>query len=562
MIEALAFGAAPSLAAHLLPRTFRDVPLMLSAAWWPTALLFTAVMMTGLLSMGLYCARQRARFDGIVIRISIASVGTFVVLCLVFSFAAPYSMRRSLLALTTLLAFVASVITRALMEKIGDDDRFKRRVLVYGSGPRAMSISQLRRRTDQRGFVIVGFVPPMDGPPLESMSADFSERLLPADESLLRLCRRLNVDEIVLAMDDRRREFPVQDLLECRLSGYEVIELSTFFERETGKVRVDVLNPSWMIFGDGFNRSSLRRLTERGFDFLASVILATMTWPILVLIALTIKIEDGWSAPIFYFQTRVGFENKLFNVIKFRSMRVDAEKDGTPRWAAPSDPRITRVGAVLRKLRLDELPQIFNVLVGDMRLVGPRPERPHFVDSLNTQIPFYRERHFVKPGITGWAQLCYSYGASLNDATEKLQYDLYYIKNQSLFFDFIILLATVEVILLGKGSTPVPGRAALHPPGASSFPTAGRLPPGSDPRRRTVAGATAVTRDDCQRHVKHLLQPVADPAHKAPARSLWPASLNRLAGGVRKAAVDAAGGDGLDCKVPGSRRQARHHIGR
>ena len=350
MIEALAFGAAPFLAAHLLARTFGDVPLMLSA-WWPTALLFTAVMIAGLLSMGLYCARQRARFDGIVIRICIASVGAFVVLCLVFSLDASHSTSRYLLALTTLLAFVASVITRAVMEKIGNDDRFKRRVLVYGSGPRAMTILQLRRRTDQRGFVIVGFVPPVDGPPLESMSADLSDRLLPADESLLRLCRRLNADEIVLAMDDRRRDFPVQDLLECRMSGYEVIELLTFFERETGKVRVDVLNPSWMIFGDGFNRSSLRRLTERGFDFLASVLLATVTWPILVLIALTIKIEDGWSAPIFYLQTRVGFENRLFNVIKFRSMRVDAERDGTPRWAAPSDARSTRVGAVLRRVR-------------------------------------------------------------------------------------------------------------------------------------------------------------------------------------------------------------------
>ncbi|HLZ99773.1 MAG TPA: TIGR03013 family XrtA/PEP-CTERM system glycosyltransferase [Steroidobacteraceae bacterium] len=452
MIEAVAFCAAPFLAAHLLARTFRDVLLILSAGWWPAALLFTGVMMTGLLSMGLYCARQRARFDGIVIRICIASVGTFVALCLVFSFAAPHPMSRSLLALTTLLAFTASVITRAAMEKIGDDDRFKRRVLVYGSGQHAMSISRLRRRSDQRAFVIVGFVPPAGVPPPGSAPSDLSDRLLPADEPLLSLCRRLNVDEIVLAMDDRRREFPVQELLECRMSGYEVIELSTFFERETGKVRVDVLNPSWMIFGDGFNRSSARRLTERGFDFLASVILAALTCPIVVLIALAIKIEDGWRAPIFYFQTRVGFENKLFKLIKFRSMRVDAEMDGTPRWAAPSDPRITRVGMVLRKLRLDELPQIFNVLVGDMRFVGPRPERPHFVDSLNTQIPYYRERHFVKPGITGWAQLCYSYGASLNDATEKLQYDLYYIKNQSLMFDFIILLATLEVVFLGKGA--------------------------------------------------------------------------------------------------------------
>jgi sugar transferase (PEP-CTERM system associated) len=451
-IEVIAFGSAPFLAAFLLASAFRDQWLPLNFEWWPLALLFIACMLGGLQSMGLYSARQRARFDGIVMRILIASLGSFLILSLMAAFDRRYSVTEPLLPLATLLAFVASVVTRAAMEKLGDHHRFKRRLLVYGSGPRALSIAQLRRRSDQRAFVIVGFVPTSDEPPPPTIAAVIGDRLLPADESLPSLCRRLKVDEIVLAMDDRRREFPVQGLLECRMSGYEVLELSTFFERETGKVRIDVLNPSWMIFSEGFNRSSFRRMTERAFDFAASGLLAVLTSPLLLLSILAIKIEDGWRAPVFYRQTRVGLHNRHFNVYKLRSMRVDAEKDGTPRWAAASDARITRVGAVLRKLRLDELPQIFNVLMGDMRFIGPRPERPHFVDSLNTQIPYYRERHSVKPGITGWAQLCYSYGASINDAIEKLQYDLYYIKNQSLFFDLVILLATVEVILLRKGA--------------------------------------------------------------------------------------------------------------
>ena len=442
-MEAVAFCCAPLVAGRLL----EGWEFHLSGGLWGEAFLFTAFMMTGLLSMGLYAARQRARFDGIVIRIFIAALGTFVFLYVISRFDVPMRTSSALLALTALIGFAGSVLTRALMEKLGDETIFKRRVLVFGAGVRAASISRLRRRTDQRGFLIVGFVPLNGG---ESVVAD--DRLLPAGESLLALCRRLNVDEIVVAMEDRRREFPVQDLLECRLSGIEVVELSTFLERETGKVRLDVLNPSWMIFSNGFNRSSFRRSTERVFDFVASLILAAISWPIMLLLVLAIKIEDGWHAPIFYRQVRVGFENKLFSVIKFRSMRVDAEKDGTPQWATTSDPRVTRVGSVMRKVRLDELPQIFNVLLGDMRFVGPRPERPHFVNALNKEIPYYRERHFVKPGITGWAQLCYQYGASQNDSIEKLQYDLYYIKNQSLLFDLSILLQTAEVILLGKGA--------------------------------------------------------------------------------------------------------------
>ncbi len=265
------------------------------------------------------------------------------------------------------------------------------------------------------------------------------------------LCERLGVSEVVVAMDDRRRGFPIRELLECRLAGVDVTELLTFLERETGRVRVDVLNPSWMIFGQGFRRDPLRLFSSRAMDMLASIGVLAVSLPAMLITLLAIKIEDGWAAPAFYRQTRVGLGGRTFNVLKFRSMRPDAELNGA-QWAQRRDPRVTRVGAIIRKLRVDELPQIFNVLRGHMSFVGPRPERPEFVAHLAERIPYYVQRHCVKPGITGWAQLCYPYGSSEQDALEKLQYDLYYIKNNSLLFDLAILVQTAEVVLLGKGA--------------------------------------------------------------------------------------------------------------
>jgi sugar transferase (PEP-CTERM system associated) len=255
-----------------------------------------------------------------------------------------------------------------------------------------------------------------------------------------------------VAMEDRRRGFPIRGLLECRLAGVEITELLTFLERETGRVRIDVLNPSWMIFGGGFRRDPLRLFSSRALDLLASLVLLILSLPIMVLTIIAIKLEDGWRAPVFYGQARVGLGGQPFTVLKFRSMRTDAERDGQAQWAQKSDPRITRVGGVIRKLRIDELPQILNVVSGRMSFVGPRPERPQFVDELSQKIPYYVQRHCVKPGITGWAQLCYPYGSSEQDALEKLQYDLYYIKNNTLLFDLAILLQTAEVVFMGKGS--------------------------------------------------------------------------------------------------------------
>jgi sugar transferase (PEP-CTERM system associated) len=270
--------------------------------------------------------------------------------------------------------------------------------------------------------------------------------------SMLEFANNNSVDEIVVAMDDRRRAFPLRDLLECRLQGIEVVDLVSFLERETGRVRLDVLNPSWMIFAEGFRRDPVRLFSERAFDLIASLLLLLLAWPIMLLTAILIKIEDGPRAPVFYRQTRVGLGGRNFDALKFRSMRPDAEKDGRPQWARPGDSRVTRVGAFIRKVRIDELPQILNVLKSDMSFVGPRPERPEFVAVLNDKIPYYSERHCVKPGITGWAQLCHPYGSSEQDAAEKLQYDLYYIKNHSLLFDILILLQTAEVILWRKGA--------------------------------------------------------------------------------------------------------------
>jgi len=279
-----------------------------------------------------------------------------------------------------------------------------------------------------------------------------AERLIARPADLYTWASENEVDEIVVAMDDRRRGFPMHEFLECRLAGIEILELASFLERETGKVRLDILNPSWIIFGEGFRASFIQRALERAFDVAASLGLLLVSAPFMLAVILAIWFEDGPRAPVLYRQRRVGRYGAEFDVLKFRSMSVDAEQGGKAMWAVRGDPRVTRVGAVIRKMRLDELPQLVNVLRGDMSFVGPRPERPEFVHEFEERIPYYRERHTVKPGITGWAQLCYPYGSSERDAIEKLQYDLYYVKNRSVLFDLVILIQTVEVVLWGKGA--------------------------------------------------------------------------------------------------------------
>ncbi len=413
---------------------------------WPRALVFGVVMMLSLLAFGLYSARQRARAFGIVVRVVAAMTAGIAVTAVVWYVVPALRVGRGVMILATVASIVAVTVTRIVFTRLVHEDVFKRRVLVYGSGQGAAAIAELRRRSDRRGFVLVGFV-----------KADGEARALPVttlDSSLglFDLCVRHDVDEIVVAMDDRRRQFPLRELLDCRLAGVDVTELLTFLERETGRVRLDVLNPSWLIFGPGFRRDPLRLFSSRMLDVVASVVLLTFSLPIMFLSAIAILVEDGWRAPVFYRQARVGGAGRTFELLKFRSMRRDAETDGQARWAQKDDPRVTRVGAIMRKLRIDELPQILNVLRGNMSLVGPRPERPHFVTELAQKIPYYVERHCVKPGITGWAQLCYPYGSSEQDAIEKLQYDLYYIKHMSLGLDLLIMFETVKTIIRRQGA--------------------------------------------------------------------------------------------------------------
>lgn len=422
---------------------------------WPRALLFTSVLFACQLALGLHSARQRARSAGIFVRI-VAAVASGVLMSGAILFLVPNLwIGKGVVALAGLGAGLVALVLHVFLARLIDERAFKVRVLVYGAGRSAEAISGLRRRADRRGFTVVGYVRP-PGEELESLIAGraglSSEPVFEGSVGLSELCKRFDVDEIVVAVDDRRRSFPIRELLECRLAGVDVTELLTFLERESGRVRIDVLNPSWIIFGEGFRRGSLRQLTARALDLVAGAVIVVLSVPATVATVIAIKIEDGLRAPVLYRQERVGLGGRMFTLMKFRSMGTDAEAPGEARWAQRDDPRVTRVGAVIRKLRIDELPQVLNVLRGDMSLVGPRPERPEFVTSLAEKIPYYVERHCVKPGITGWAQLCYPYGSSEQDALEKLQYDLYYIKNNSLLLDLAILVQTAEVAIFGKGA--------------------------------------------------------------------------------------------------------------
>jgi sugar transferase (PEP-CTERM system associated) len=446
MIEGSMLLFAPYLAAAILLTESQFQSVTATGNLFPTALLFSLLSLASLVAVGLYSTRQRTSLSGILVRVIAALTNAAAFSALLYYFIPVLRIDRSVLGLTGIIGIAACFVVRVLFERIVDEDLFKRRVLVYGAGKRSRSLFELRRRADTRGFKIIGFMP-TEGDTIVAPSDRVVER--PAD--LFRWAVEHDIDEIVVAMDDRRRGFPMHELLECRLSGIEILEIPSFLERETGKVRLDVLNPSWIIFGEGFKASATQQMLARGFDLLASTGLLLIALPVMLLAIVGIKLEDGWHAPLFYRQKRVGHHGEVFDVLKFRSMGVDAEQNGA-QYATHDDPRVTRMGAIMRKMRIDELPQLFNVFRGEMSFVGPRPERPEFVAQLCEKIPYFRERHMVKPGITGWAQLCYPYGSSEKDTIEKLQYDLYYVKNRSLLFDLAILIQTVEVVLWGKGA--------------------------------------------------------------------------------------------------------------
>ena len=444
MLLEAAFAVA---ALVLVTSQWGAVPIETALPGWTTSLVFATVVILASTAMGLYNTRLREHLFGLALRFLLVAVMVLAVIALELE-AFPNS-RLSIadFALALSLSIGASLIARYLLSYFVSDGFLKTRVLVYGAGRQAQSIAKLKRRSDRMGFTVVGYLP-----------AGGETRTIPDAQvmdcggDLLEFCERNGVDEIIVAMDDRRQAFPLRELLHCRINGIDVLELVSFLERETGAVRLDVLNPSWIIFSPGFRRSWIRDLVGRLLDIAAGLVLLVIAWPFMMLAVIAIKIEGRFRGPVLYRQNRVGKDGRVFKVLKFRSMSVDAEADGVARWATEEDGRVTSVGAWLRRSRLDELPQLWNVLRGDMRFVGPRPERPEFVSAFATNLPYYSERHSVPPGLTGWAQLCYPYGSSEQDAIEKLKYDLYYIKNRSFLFDLAILIQTVEVIVFGKGA--------------------------------------------------------------------------------------------------------------
>jgi sugar transferase (PEP-CTERM system associated) len=357
-------------------------------------------------------------------------------------------------ALTCVGACAFVVASRFVLERSRGEALFRRRVLVLGVGREAARIdARMRRDADRVGFEVVGYVSTGERDQLAARNR--TPRYALDSQTLAELCARVSADEIVIAQDDRRGSgasgsMPIQALLECKMIGIDTTELPNFFEREAARIDIDVLRPSWLLFADGFALPT-RRTVKRTFDLLLSGTMLAITWPLMLAAAAAIKIEEGVGAPVFYRQSRTGLGGRSFDALKFRSMRIDAERFGEAKFAETDDPRITRTGRFIRRTRIDELPQLLNILRGEMSVVGPRPERPCFVAEFEAEIPFYGERHRVKPGLAGWAQLNYPYGAGADDARRKLEFDLYYVKNYSLLLDLVILIRTFEIVLIGKG---------------------------------------------------------------------------------------------------------------
>ena len=400
-----------------------------------------AMMAVGVYGTGALQSRRHA-----ISRIMAASLLGVIGLALLYFLLSPgWTLWRSNSLYATAIATCALILVRLSLGSVFAGEGFRRRIIVLGAGPRADRLRKLAQRRGS-GFVVVSYVAMRDNEKSvkEAVSRDTIPNL--ADHVV-----RLAASEVVLALDERRNAIPMADLLRIKTTGVHVNELSSFLERETGRIDLDSVNPSWLIFSDGF--SAGRRLSsigKRAFDVLVSATLLLFTWPLILLAALLVKLES--EGPAFYRQQRVGLYGQEFWIIKLRTMKQDAEPDGNAVWAEQDDPRVTRLGYWLRKLRIDELPQCWVVLKGDMSFVGPRPERRQFVEELEKSLRYYAERHMVKPGITGWAQINYPYGASLEDAQHKLEYDLYYAKNYTPFLDILILLQTVRVILWHEGA--------------------------------------------------------------------------------------------------------------
>ncbi len=409
--------------------------------------LFTGVMLASMFALGLYQRGVLERASGFLIRLLIAyTIGGGLLVLLGYLFAL-HSLKLREVLLALVFSFALVLVLRSAFVRLTKADSRKRRVLVLGTGINADRIEMLQVEDPTLGFVVVGYVDLGD-----SVRLIDDNRQIPRDQHLYGIVDRMAVDEIVVAVDDRRKGLPVNELIDCKMKGVEILDLLSFYEKEENVIKIDQLHPSWIFFSTGFYHGLLMRNLKRMTDVLVSFTMLIFFAPVMLLIGVVSFLSSLGRDPVFYRQVRVGKNGRLFTIYKFRSMKVNAEQGTGPLWAAVNDSRITRLGTFLRKTRLDELPQLFNVLKGEMSLVGPRPERPEFVRALSQQLPYYNERHRLKPGLTGWAQLMHHYAADETDNRKKLEYDLYYVKNSGPFLDLIILIETVEVVLLAKGA--------------------------------------------------------------------------------------------------------------
>jgi sugar transferase (PEP-CTERM system associated) len=416
-----------------------------SASRIPQMITFAVTLQLAMVGVGVYGVESLQSMRFAVARLVVSISLGVLLLSLVFFLLPAFAFWRSNLLYAMAFALGGLTLVRVMLGHTLDGEAFKRRVLILGAGPRAARVEELARRNGA-SFCVAGYVSMNDGPPAVLRAVNRADIA-----NLSAHVVKLKASEVVLAIEERRNALPLNDLLRIKTTGVHVNDLSSFLERETGRVDLDSLNPSWLIFSDGF--SAGRRLSSAGkrlFDIIVSAIILALTGPVILLTALLVKLES--KGPAFFRQRRVGLYGQHFDILKLRSMREDAEVGGVAVWAQKDDPRVTRIGSVIRKLRIDELPQAWSVLKGEMSFVGPRPERPQFVADLEARLPYYAERHMVKPGITGWAQINYPYGASTEDARHKLEYDLYYAKNYTPFLDLLILLQTVRVVLWPEGA--------------------------------------------------------------------------------------------------------------
>ena len=411
---------------------------------WPLAT-FAASVQVAAMAVGVYSQESLQSLRFAIARLIVA-VSLGVIFMAIMAFALPgMTLWRSNSLYAMVLSFGYLALSRLILGSLIGGESFKRRLLVLGAGKRAQRIKDLEARRGS-GFVVVGYI-----------AMDEAKRVIPeaisraAIYNLADFVVKLGASEVVLALEERRNALPLQDLLRIKTTGVHVNDISSFLERETGRVDLDSVNPSWLIFSDGFSSGQrLSGIAKRLFDIVASSLLLALTLPVILLFALLVKLES--RGPAFYRQERVGRYGVSFDLLKLRSMRADAEAEGKAIWAAKNDPRVTRIGKFIRKVRIDELPQTWCVLKGDMSFVGPRPERPEFVADLEKQLPYFAERHMVKPGITGWAQINFPYGSSIDDSRQKLEYDLYYAKNYTPFLDLLILLQTIRVVIWPEGA--------------------------------------------------------------------------------------------------------------